>query len=455
MQNSPDTSLARFLMLFSMILLAVLEYLWLHNEYKNKYSDMEEKINHVMFSTIRDVEDSLLFTSIANNELQRIPDTGKAIMITIQGDDSVVYRKGDKVHKKVEASFMRSGPHHEMRGMLLQRLSGDSIFDCEIENISNLVIGHLRFTDSLGEYAGYNLISWSGEDTVLHGMISHPQLDVFGGKKIALHNPHYKADLFHALLPHMSFALFLWVMVGAAFYYIWRNLIRQIKLNALRDEFVSNITHELKTPITTAGVALESLDMSDDFKSLQSRRYLDICQAELKRLSLLVERILHNGSPQIHYEKIDIRQIVDEVVHHMKLQFDKKQATVEVRQQGEGFLIQGDKAHMCGVLYNLLDNALKYSQAHPVIHVNMMRDNGSVRIVIEDNGIGIDPEYHEKIFEKLYRVPRQDRHDVKGHGLGLSYVADVIKKHHGQIALKSEPGKGSVFSVTLPAWHDN
>lgn len=222
----------------------------------------------------------------------------------------------------------------------------------------------------------------------------------------------------------------------------------------MRDEFVSNITHELKTPITTVGVALESLKMSDDLQQGNSKRYLDICQSELKRLSMLVERILHNRAPQVHYEKLDVKQVLEDVMHHMKVQFESKHAVVDVYQEGDGFVINGDRSHLSGVLYNLLENALKYSPAHPVIRVNLTRSNGSIRLDIQDNGIGIDPDYHDKIFEKLFRAPHQDRHDVKGHGLGLSYVADIVKKHHGKIDLVSEPGKGSTFSMTLPAFHD-
>lgn len=281
--------------------------------------------------------------------------------------------------------------------------------------------------------------------------MGRPQFDVLAGKKIALTNPGYKADIFHDLLPHFSFAVLLWLIVGAAFYYTWKNLRKQMQLNALRDEFVSNITHELKTPITTVGVALESLHLSDELHTRQSKRYLDICQSELKRLSMLVERILHQRSPQVHYETIDMRKILDDVLHHMRVQFDNKQARVGVQYEGDGFAFQGDKEHMSGVLYNLLDNALKYSQVRPEIQIKLTRQQGSIRLDIRDNGIGIDPAYHDKIFEKLYRVPHQNRHDVKGHGLGLSYVADIINLHHGRIDVSSEPGKGSTFSLTLPA----
>lgn len=455
MRNHLDISLARFLMIFSLVLLGILEYLWLHNEYKNKYRDMEDKLSHVMFTTSRDIEDSLIFsklTTVRNGEAKDSSHPRTLSFVVneeniVGGDDcrtSTIIRKGQFTMKD----------HHPVRGLLLKELKGDSSsMDTSMVNIGSMVMSHLRLADSTGEFAGYQVISWEGGDTMIAALRSKPMMDVLAGKKMALINPNYKADIFHDLLPHMSFALFLWGMVGAAFFYIWKNLRKQIQLNALRDEFVSNITHELKTPITTVGVALESLNFSQDFQSVQSRRYLDICKSELNRLSILVERILSNRSPQMHYEKMDVRQVLDDVMHHMKVQFDNKSAEVDVHTEGEDFDIKGDKSHMSGVLYNLLDNALKYSTGKPVIHVNLIRQNGTVRLDIQDNGIGIESGYHEKIFEKLFRVPQGNRHDVKGHGLGLSYVADVIKQHHGYISLVSEPGKGSTFSMTLPAWN--
>jgi signal transduction histidine kinase len=457
MRNQLDISLARFLMIFSLLLLGVLEYLWLHNEYKNAYRDMEDKLTHVMFSSMRDVEDSLIFsrlTTIPGHEGAEFKDKVNFDIVVAHSDSIRVVDQNGKA-SSLPNEKLKYRPRHPMRGMLLKELTGDtSAFDTPVVNISTLVMSHIRLADSTDEYGSYQLISWQGNDTMIREVMSRPQYDVFADRKIALINPSYKADIFHELLPHISFALFLWVMVGAAFYYIWKNLRKQIQLNALRDEFVSNITHELKTPITTVGVALESLNMSGDLQNAHSKRYLDICQSELKRLSMLVERILHNKALQVHYEKMDVKQVLEEVMDHMKVQFDNKHAEVDIEQVGEGFEISGDKSHMSGVLYNLLDNALKYSAAHPVIRVHLSRTNGTVRLDIQDNGIGIASDYHDKIFEKLYRVPQQSRHDVKGHGLGLSYVADVIKQHHGKINLVSEPGRGSTFTMTLPAWPD-
>lgn len=441
MRNGIDTSMTRFLMIISMILLGVLEFLWLQNEYKNKHRDMEDKVNHVMFSNMRDVEDSLIFANLASQQFKVMKDKeAVSVNIVIDRKDSAQMDTGCFNGKLVQTD-LNFKAHHPMRGMILKSLTGDSLRDTTGLNMGVLVMRHLRSMDSTGEYEGYQMVTWKSGDTVIGGMMSHPQVDILAGKRMALSNEHYKAEIFSSMWPHMSFAVFLWLMVGAAFYFTWKNLQRQIKLNALRDEFVSNITHELKTPITTVGVALESLNMSSDLGAPQSRRYLEICQSELKRLSMLVERILHNRAPQIHYEKMDVRQVLDDVMHHMKVQFDNRHAVVDVKEDGNGFVINGDKNHMSGVLYNLLENALKYSKGNPEIHIHLARNNGTIKLDVEDKGIGIDHDYHDKIFEKLFRVPHQNRHDVKGHGLGLSYVADVIKKHQGKIDLVSEPGK--------------
>jgi nitrogen-specific signal transduction histidine kinase len=445
-------------MIFSLVLLGILEYLWLHNEYNNAHRDMEEKLSHVMFSSMRDVEDSLIFSRLSAlpSSHNDMPGEPMIFNVVVDSQNSIMTVNKCGIEKRIEKENFQFKTRHPVRGMLLHELTIDtSAKDTSSMSIGSMVMKNIRLSDSTGEYSGYKVISWESGDTVIREVMSRPQYDVLTDKKIALINPNYKADIFHDILPHMSFALFMWIMVGAAFYYIWKNLRKQIQLNALRDEFVSNITHELKTPITTVGVALESLHMSGDMRTAQSSKYLEICQSELKRLSMLVERILHSRSPQVHYEKLDVKQVLDEVMHRMKLQFDNKQADVDVREDGDGFEISGDKTHMSGVFYNLLDNALKYSSDHPVIRVHLSRQNGTIRLDIADNGIGIAPDFQDKIFEKLYRVPQQNRHDVKGHGLGLSYVADVVKQHHGKIDLVSEPGKGSTFSMTLPAYHEN
>lgn len=444
-------------MIISLLLLGVLEYLWLNNEYKDAYRGMEDKLTQVMFSSMRDVEDSLIFSRLSAFPTYNYEDSNSAhkFRFVFSLGDSLKAADECPPGRSFDSTHFKASQRHQFRGKLLKELTaGVTSPDSPSVTLSDMVMRRIRLADSTGDYAEYHLISWQGKDTVVEEAMSIPQFDIISDKKIALVNPDYKAEIFQSLIPHFGFAFFLWLMVGAAFYYIWKNLRKQIQLNSLRDEFVSNITHELKTPITTAGVALESLNMSPEMQSIHNRRYIDICQRELNRLSVLVERILNHRIPQGHFEPIDVKEVLVEVMERMKVQFEDKNAKVVFHEIGNGFIILGDKTHMSGVFYNLFDNALKYGGESPEIQVQLTREKATIRVDIQDNGIGISPGFHEKIFEKLYRVPQQDRHDVKGHGLGLSYVSEVVNQHQGKIALRSELGHGSVFSLMFPAWVD-
>jgi two-component system, OmpR family, phosphate regulon sensor histidine kinase PhoR len=135
----------------------------------------------------------------------------------------------------------------------------------------------------------------------------------------------------------------------------------------------------------------------------------------------------------------------------MKLQFEKYHAQVNVQMHGYRFATEADRLHITSVLFNLLDNALKYSRENPSIHIELKDETERILLCITDNGIGIPAEYHKKIFEKFFRVPAGDTHNVKGYGLGLSYVAYVIQRHYGSIEVESQPGIGSRFIIKLPA----
>ena len=134
----------------------------------------------------------------------------------------------------------------------------------------------------------------------------------------------------------------------------------------------------------------------------------------------------------------------------MKIQFEKKNAVIIPVYTGESFSIKGDPTHLSSVIYNLLDNALKYSKEHPKITIDLASHEHELILSIEDTGIGISPDFQDKVFDKFFRVPSGDLHNVKGHGLGLSYVASVVKKHGGTIKVDSEPGQGSKFTIRFP-----
>jgi two-component system phosphate regulon sensor histidine kinase PhoR len=240
-----------------------------------------------------------------------------------------------------------------------------------------------------------------------------------------------------------------------SFVILLRNLMQQRKLTQLKNDFISNITHELKTPIATVSVAIEALRNFNALHDPQrTREYLDISANELQRLSLLVDKVLKLSMFEKHQielreESVDLKQLVSEVVASMKLQFEKYKAKVNLRTAGSDFVIRADRLHVTSVVYNLLDNALKYSKANPSIEIDLKETGADVEMSVTDNGIGIEPEFRKKIFDKFFRVPTGDTHNVKGYGLGLSYVAYVIQRHRGTIDMESQPGIGSRFIIKL------
>lgn len=245
-------------------------------------------------------------------------------------------------------------------------------------------------------------------------------------------------------------------ITGLSFLLLYRNLKQQQKLAQLKNDFISNMTHELKTPIATVSVAIEALRDFDALSDPQAtQEYLDISANEMQRLALLVDKVLklpmfENREIALNKEQFDIRGLARSVMLSMKLQFEKQAAVTALKTTGTNFIIMADKLHMTSVLYNLLDNALKYSREKPDILVHIVDHKQYLEIRVTDNGIGIAKEYEKRIFEKFFRVPSGNRHNTKGYGLGLSYVSHIVQRHLGYITVESELHKGSTFSVKIP-----
>lgn len=251
------------------------------------------------------------------------------------------------------------------------------------------------------------------------------------------------------------FSILLLGIIILSFTLLYKNLLRQRRLGEVKNEFISNITHELKTPIATVGVAIEALKNFNAIDDPQrTKEYLDISQNELQRLGLLVDKVLklsmfEKQEVELKYETMNLKGVVDEVVSSLKLQLEKYGARVSVTHEGD-LTIQGDRLHLLSVVFNLIDNALKYSKGEPSILIDMKEKDGNVVLAITDNGIGIAAEYKDKIFDKFFRIPHGDTHNAKGYGLGLSYAAQVIQKHNGTIEVESQPGIETKFTITLP-----
>ncbi len=257
------------------------------------------------------------------------------------------------------------------------------------------------------------------------------------------------------MTPYILVALSLMSILVIAFTVLLRNLRREYQLGKLKNDFISSMSHELRSPITTIGIALEALSR-DDYPPEQTKEFLKISKLELERLNLLVDRVLRlsmfeEREPNIYLESVDMSQVVQQVLDAVKLRTEKISADISLRLTTDAsWMVHGDRLHLTSVVFNLIDNALKYVKGTPQIKITLSAKDQKVILQVADNGIGIPAEFQEKIFEKFFRVPAEMGVKANGHGLGLSYVAKVIQQHGGTIRVDSEQGQGSVFTIELP-----
>ena len=233
-------------------------------------------------------------------------------------------------------------------------------------------------------------------------------------------------------------------------------LFRQKRLSEIKNDFVSNMTHELKTPIST--ISLASQMLNDETIPNETKNYGKISRIigdESKRLGYQVEKVLQmaifdQGKIKLKPKRTDVNELIHNVVTSFALQIGNKNGSIEEDYAAENAIINVDNVHFTNMISNLVDNAIKYSRETPSIHVSTLSRNGKLIIRIKDKGIGIRKEDQRRIFEKFYRVPTGNVHNVKGFGLGLSYVKKIAEEHHGSVSLRSEPGKGTEFEISLP-----
>lgn len=277
--------------------------------------------------------------------------------------------------------------------------------------------------------------------------------------QLSIHFPKQKNYLMkQALIPLTSSGILMLVIIGC-FAYAIMVILRQKKLSEIKNDFINNMTHEFKTPIATVALATEALQ-DDDLKNNKSfvDRYVQVIKEENRRLELQVEKVLQIATLdkkdfKLKFENVNIHDIINKALTNINIMVEKREGEITSQLLASNSVIEADKVHLTNIIYNLLDNANKYSPDSPQIHIRTENISTGVILKISDHGIGMAKEAIEKIFDKFYRVSTGNVHDVKGFGLGLSYVKSVIDMHQGNISVKSEPEKGSTFKIYLPFAH--
>lgn len=473
----------------SISLLLLLQGLWLVNSYDDAHNDLRRRTSDLFRGTLGQMRDSILFRGFESYPDDTVMRGGRrAIFLSVPIDSTkerhvermtqaeIIYKNNGADSIKVRGNFSHTLAFRD-GGKFVLRFSPDSLGPDTIANHFRKALvregldlpfivkmDHQEMTiidDDIGRQETKTMRKRIDrlpppQATIEAGSIATDWVVFAPGVHYLAVFDNVRPYLFLQISPQLIFSLALTVLTTAAFLMMYRSMRSQQRLMEMKNDFISNITHELKTPVTTVSVALEALK---NFKGLENpqttKEYLEIAQGELNRLTMLTDKVLktavfdHRGV-NFEREQVDLHKTVDQILHSMKLIFEKQKAQVTFEKKGDSFTIRGGSVHITNVIYNLLDNALKYSGGNPEITIQLEENDNQVILKVADKGIGIPAEYKKKIFEKFFRVPTGDVHDIKGYGLGLSYVESVVRSHRGLIEVASRPGEGSVFTISLP-----
>ncbi|GHN00699.1 two-component sensor histidine kinase [Cytophagales bacterium WSM2-2] len=274
---------------------------------------------------------------------------------------------------------------------------------------------------------------------------------------------YYFAVQFSNIQANLTSQMGIWVyssavMLVVIFFFVYTLLVilKQKRLSEIQKDFINNMTHEFKTPLSTIAISSEVLkDPQITQTPERLLNYASIIQNETHRLKQGVERVLQMARMEksdvgLKNEKLDVHELIHDAVHNSSLLLQEKKGEVEMQLNASASWVLADKLHFTNVLFNLIDNALKYNQQEPRLIIKTENQGENVIIEVSDNGIGISPENQKKVFHQFYRVPTGNLHDVKGFGLGLNYVKLMVEAHKGKISVQSKLGEGSTFRIILP-----
>lgn len=261
--------------------------------------------------------------------------------------------------------------------------------------------------------------------------------------------------LFQRLWIALAATVLLLALTFYCLYRMYKTILQQKQLHMLKNDFISNMTHELKTPVATVTAAIDALQYFNGFDSREkAERYLNISRSELQRLNDIVNKVLdisiyEQQQTALHKQPVVIAELCKAVVQA----FEVKGAvfSYSIHCQPQGLAVMADKTHLQNVLYNLTDNAIKYSNGNLQLSFKAYKKEEDIIISLQDNGAGIEEKYLPYIFDKFYRVPQGNVHTVKGFGLGLFYVQQIIMQHGGKVHVNSNRHAGTTFTITLPA----
>lgn len=466
------------LMITSQVLLTLFVLQWLHSQYNGEKERLAGELMGIYIDTRDEIIDTLLFRSYVDPVLKSHrndtlpkdsliftgPNTVKDIVrwegnkraITVRlnhgtdtvgpAPDTLKFRKinDDMLLRSVKLIVSHTRDSGDKNGLRVRNL----------EINPDTVVFKKHFHSRIAESGMKLNISWE-EKPVSHSerrnMLYVDPANPFSLPGVSI--TRYNGYLTGKILPQILFGLILIFITGFAFVISYRRLRDNVILNNLRNEFISNMTHELKTPVSTIGIALESLgryNMKSEPAVMDE--YLRLASSETKRLEELINRILDHSVLEENNQLLkpvltDLNSLISEVTGNLRQRFENF-AIIEFIASRKRINVFCDPLFLKGVIMNLADNSIKYCDKDPHISITTEAEPGSAIIEVTDNGPGIPQEYHQRIFEKFFRIPSGNVHNVKGYGLGLSFASLVMKLHKGSITV-TNLDQGCSFKLKL------
>lgn len=323
----------------------------------------------------------------------------------------------------------------------------DLVFHYRIFNSDGKEVYRCPDYDSRGEEYCYNQTLFRNDPTGKMGLVS-------------IHFPYlnkYLLEVAKMIYLALLFTLILFITFVITVYLV----VRQRKLTELKNDFISNMTHEFKTPISTISIAAQMLSDNKLKKSEETyERLSGVIYGETKRLRFQVEKVLQmslydGGNIALKLQPLDANDVIDSVVQTFNIKVTQNGGSIDTHLDATNSMVKVDEMHFTNIVFNLMDNAVKYKRDDVDLHlqVSTWNDHNHLHIQVCDNGIGIQKDDLKRIFDKFYRVHTGNTHNVKGFGLGLAYVHKMVQLHHGTIKATSEYGKGTIFHITLPLYN--
>lgn len=488
----------RVLMFVSQVMLLAIITSWLFAQYDNQKTQLVKDLNIAMQDAGEAVMDSIIHVQVLDPLLEKaeftqvdtetiikhngsLSSVNGTVIIDSSNSDSIdmsALTKDFSWNKMPKDSvFMRIQHNGTKRQTIVYRTRADTDAKKIIAPILRTIVRTLSTTEQISSEFKLSLDTLSFRELFKKELDEHHwkfnltwhqpgkklQADNkaivlkhnFNSKVYAVSVNNYAFHLLKKITPQILFVVFLLIVTSAAFLFTYHTLKEQIKLGIIKNEFISNMSHELKTPISTVKVALEAINNFHPITDNQTTRdYLEMAAHETERLEMLVNQslnisLIEQGRMVLQKEPYDIKTLLDKTLQAMQVRFRQNNAEVHVNMTAENTQVNIDILHMQGVLVNLLDNSLKYGNETPVINIGISEDATHVFVSIADNGLGIPEEYISKVFDKFFRVPTGNLHNVKGYGLGLSYVKQVIAQHGGSITAGNLQ-QGCIFTIALP-----